>query len=157
MPNPSEYLQQIAGLAREMKAAQEQFLIERRREIERLRGVKIIRFVPVEVTGANPLVILGDQFALTPDQGYVWSLKLLVIEGLTRGGTPDVVQVTRGQRIIWELNGNQYAQSWGKGDQVLNSGETLGFQSVGAFASTAKIIIHGHAWQVPAEEIGKLL
>jgi hypothetical protein len=157
MANPNEYLQQILSLAHEMKSAQDQFLIERQREIERLRGVKVIRLPLISVTGANPLLISGDQFGVGPDQGWVWSLKLLVIEGLTRGATPDVLQITRQGRIIWELNGNVYAQTFGKGDQILYPGEFLGAQSVGAFASTAKIIIHGAAWQVPAEEIGKIL
>ncbi len=157
MPSPNEYLQQLGAMARAMEQAQTQFMIERERVMERLRGIKIIRLPLINVTGANPLLIQGDQFQQGPDQGYVWSLQLLVIEGLTRGATPDTVQITRQGRIIWELNGNQYAQTWGKGAQILYNGEFLGYQSVGTFVSTSKIIIHGAAWEVPAEEIGKLL
>jgi hypothetical protein len=38
---------------------------------------------------------------------------------------------------------------------VLHSGETLAYQSVGTFNSTATIIVHGLAEQVAAEQIGK--
>jgi len=123
--------------------------------------VKIIRF-PVntlQATGGQPLIVTGEQMVnpIGPDQGFVWSLKLLVIEGLATGATPDVVNFTRQGRIIWQLNGNSFAQDWGKGSEILYPGETLGVASVGNITSTGKIIVHGHAWQVPAEQIGKLL
>jgi predicted DNA repair protein MutK len=158
--SPNELLQQIHAVAVEMARNAEQERIERARERERLRGVKIIRLPVNFIQGANPLTVTGETMPnpTGPDQGFVWSLKLLVVEGLTRGATPDVVQFTRNGRIIWELNGNQYAQTFGKGDQILYPGETIGIQSVGTFQNTSgKIIVHGAAWEVPGPEIGKLL
>lgn len=162
MGGMNEYLDQLTALGKLMREAQQEFFIERSREMERLRGVKIVRLPLLTATGTNPLNILPDQSQQFggpqgPAEGYVWSLKHLVIEGMTRGGTPDVLQVTRQGRIIWELNGNQYAQTWGRGEIMLNGGEFLGYQSVGTFAATGKIIIHGLAWEVPGPEIGKLI
>jgi hypothetical protein len=150
-------LAQLAALTQETNAAVGQMAIERSREMERLRGIKIIRLPLITVTGASPLIVTPEQFNVGPDQGWVWSIKLLVIEGLTPGATPDVVNVMRQQRIIWPLNGNQFAQTFGKADQILYPGESIGLQSVGTFAATGKIIVHGAAWQVPAEELGKLM
>jgi len=93
----------------------------------------------------------------SPDQGYAWSLRHLVIQGLTRGVNPDAVQIFREQLVIWELNGNQYAQTWGRGEIMVMPGETLAYKSVGAFAATGQVIIHGAAWQVPAQMIGELV
>lgn len=156
------YLAQISEQLRELREAQEQFRIERQRQLERLRGVKIVRLPKIQIAGANPLNIPADQppggmAPVTPEQGWVWSLKRLVITGMTRGATPDVLQVLRGTEVIWELNGNQYAQTWGNGEMEFNAGEALGFQSVGTFAATGQIIIRGSAWEVPGPEIGKLL
>lgn len=92
-----------------------------------------------------------------PDTGYVWALRHLVIAGLTRGAAPDAVQIFRGQLPIWELNGNQYAQTWGRGEIMLNQGEALSYRNIGAFAATGQITIHGMAWQVPAQFAAELV
>ena len=125
-----------------------------------LRGVKPIRLPLLIASGANPFLLGGDVTPqggqnATPDPGFVWSIRHLVIEGLTAGATPDVVNVVRGQRIVWQLNGNQFAQTWGKGEVLLNAGETFTYQSVGTFTATGKIIVHGMAIEVPAQMIGK--
>ena len=129
-------------------------------ERARLRGVKSFRLPLLMATGANPFLLGGDVtpaggMNATPDPGFVWSLRHLVIEGLTAGATPDVVNISRGPRIVWQLNGNQFAQTWGRGEMILNAGETLAYSSVGTFTATGKIIIHGMALSVPAEMIGK--
>ena len=156
-----EKLDQIAAQAQRMADNNAQFQIEMARQWERLRGVKIVRF-PVNViqaTAATPLTVLPEQMpnAVGPDSGFVWSLKLLVIEGLATGATPDVINFTSRGRIIWQLNGNSFAQDWGKGSQILFPGELLGIASVGNMTNTGKVIVHGHAWEVPGPEIGKLL
>src|SRR6185437_13653499 len=106
-----------------------------------LRGIKPIRLPLLIGTGANPFTLGGDVTpqggqTVSPDPGYVWSVRHLVIEGLTAGATPDVVNILRGGRIVWQLNGNQFAQTWGKGEILLNAGETLSYASVGTFAAT---------------------
>jgi hypothetical protein len=93
----------------------------------------------------------------TPAMGYAWSLRHLAIIGLTRGASPDAVRILRGQLAIWELNGNQSFQTWGRGEIMINEGETLAYQNIGTFAATGQIIIHGMAWQAPAQLTAELV
>jgi hypothetical protein len=93
----------------------------------------------------------------TPAMGYSWSLRHLVIEGLASAAPADVVNVLRGNRIIWQLTGTTFFARWGKGDIMIREGETLSYQSVGAFTSTAQIIIHGNVWQAPAQFAAELM
>jgi hypothetical protein len=65
------------------------------------------------------------------------------------------MNILRNNRLIWQLTGNQPCQTWGRGEIILHSGETLQYQSVGTFAATGTIIVHGLAEQVAAEMIGK--
>lgn len=107
---------------------------------------------------AGALNLGGDANPVhTPDTGYVWALRHLVIAGLTRGATPDIVQIFRAQLPVWELNGNQYAQTFGRGEIMVNQGETLSYRSVGTFSATGQITIHGMAWQVPAQYAAELV
>jgi hypothetical protein len=127
-------------------------------QVARLKGIKAVR-LPL-VTGkavASALTMGGDagQQLVTPESGYVWSVRHLVIEGMATGATPDVMNILRNNRIIWQLNGNQFAQTWGRGEILLNAGETLQYVSVGTFNSAATIIAHGMATEVPAELVGK--
>jgi hypothetical protein len=127
--------------------------------MEQARGVKAIRLPVVQAAGANPFSMGGDVGTLnvSPEQGFVWSLRHLVIEGMATGATPDVINIRRSSaqgQIIWQLNGNQFAQTWGRGEIVLYAGETLFYQSVGTFVSVATIKAYGMAEQVPGEKIG---
>jgi hypothetical protein len=129
---------------------------------ERLRTIKTIRLPLVRgVASGSALTLGGDvnttsgQTPVGPDLGWVWSVRHLVIEGMTAGATPDTLNVLRNNRLIWQLNGNQFAETWGRGEIILHSGETLQYQSAGTFASTSPIIIHGMAEEVAAEQIGK--
>lgn len=127
-------------------------------QMEQSRAIKAIRLPVVQAVGANPFTMGGDVGTLIvgPEQGYVWSLRELTIEGMTRTATPDIIQIRRSSaqgQVIWELNGNQYAQTWGRGEKIIYSGETLFYQSVGTFVSTATIKAYGMAEQVPGEKI----
>jgi len=135
--------------------------IEMAREMARYRGEKFQRLPVTQATGTNPFTMGGDvALALqAPEPGWIWSLRELTIEGLTSGATPDVINIRRGSaagQIIWQLNGNQFCQSWGKGHKIIFAGETLFYQSVGTFNSTAVIKAYGTAQQVPSEMVGKL-
>ena len=127
-------------------------------QMERARAIKAIRLPVIQATGANPFTMGGDTGTLIvgPEQGFVWSLRDLVIEGLTTGATPDVINIRRSSaqgQIIWQLNGNQFCQTWGRGEKIIYSGETLFYQSVGTFNSTATIKAYGMAEQVAGEKI----
>jgi hypothetical protein len=130
-------------------------------EMALLRGAKQIR-LPL-VTGkasGSALSIGGDTIAgigASPMSGFIWSLRHLSIEGLVTGVTPDTVNIVTRGRIIWQLNGNQFAQTWGRGEIIMEQGETLSYVSVGAFTSTATIIAHGLADEYPAELRGRLI
>jgi hypothetical protein len=129
--------------------------------MERYRGETFLRLPVISATGANPFSMGGDTGLelATPSQGFVWSLRHLVIENLTSGATPDIVNIRRGGatgQILWQLNGNQFAQTWGRGEIILKAGETLFYQSVGTFVSTLVIKAYGAAQQLPGERIGVL-
>lgn len=127
-------------------------------EREQLRAIKPIRFL-IQATGANPFALGGasGEMAVGPESGFVWSVRHLVIEGMTTGTTPDVVNIKRSgsDRIIWQLNGNVFCQTWGRGEILLNAGENLRFESVGTFAATGAIVCHGMAECVPGEMAGR--
>ena len=154
----------VAGINGTVSDAIRQAAIARERDLEQLRGIKYLDLPVIRAAGANPFTVGGDVAPsggelVSPNQGYVWFLRALTIEGMTRGATPDIIQVRRSSAqgvCIWELNGNQYAQTWGRGEKWVRAGETLFYASVGTFISTATITISGVVEEVPAEMIGKL-
>lgn len=131
-------------------------------EYERLRTRKIMSIPAISGTAAAGALLFGGDNGLVrcgPDQGYVWSLSELNIEGLTTGASQDTVQIFRnsntGQgRLIWQLTGNQPCATFGKGQKVLKPGETLLVVSLGTFTSTAEITLSGRTRQVSAEREG---
>lgn len=132
------------------------------RELVALAGIKPFRF-QMFASVASSAVTIGDPSTgnvggvlTAPEQGFVWVVKHLVVEGLTSGATPDVVNIYRSGRIIWQLNGNQFAQTWGSGQIILNPGESLYVKSTGTVAATGQITVHGTIWEVPAQLVGKL-
>lgn len=139
-------------------ATQAQAEIEQIREATRLRSIKYIRLPIVTGTIATGLTIGGDtqssQAPATAEQGYVWHVRHLVIEGLATGATPDVVNILRQGRIVWQLNGNQFAQTWSRGEMRLVAGEIFAYAAVGTLASKT-ITVHGTAEEVAASEEGK--
>lgn len=130
-------------------------------EYELLRGIKKIRLPITTGTANNSAVSFGGDGSgaiMSPAEGHIWAVTLLVVEGMTASASaPDVVNVKIGPRIVWQLNGNQFCQIFPVGAVILNPGETFSFASVGTFAATGTITAHGSAWDVPAELAGKLL
>ena len=129
--------------------------------MEALRGEKYVRLPLVTGTASGSALTMGGEAASAqqaPAEGYVWSVRLIVIEGMTASSTtPDIMNIRRGTggRILWQLNGNQFAQTFGRGEMILFPGETLAYSSVGTFAATGLITAHGMAENLPAEMIGK--
>jgi hypothetical protein len=133
------------------------------REVAALRGLKPLRFMLTGAVASSACTIGDPSTASTggvisgPEQGYVWVVRHLVIEGLTASATaPDVMNIYRNARIVWQLNGNVFCQTWGKGEILLNPGEVLYFKNSGSLAATGQITCHGTVWNVPAELIGKV-
>lgn len=147
------------GRSADLLAAQ---LVARAEHYEQLRGRKPGMRMPIVRGQAAASVLamggIGQNPLQGPDQGFAWAVRAVIIEGLTAGVAPDVVNILRSDgRLFWQLNGNQPGQTWGRGERILYPGEFLTYQSVGTFASTAVILAHGEVDQVPAQLIGELL
>lgn len=125
----------------------------------RLAGMKRIPMQPVTGTASGGVLSMGGvtgQTVVTPRPGWVWSIRHLVIEGLTPGATPDVVNIMQAQRIWWQLNGNGFCQTFGRGELMLINGQALSYVSVGTFNAAGTITAHGWVNEAPAELAGKL-
>jgi hypothetical protein len=113
-------------------------------------------------TPANSAITLGVGTGQIcgPESGYVWVVKALTVTGLTASSTtPDVVNFYKNDRfsgpIWWQLNGNQFAQTFSNLQKVLKSGETLSLKSSGTIAATGLIIVSGEVDEMPAEQLFK--
>jgi hypothetical protein len=127
---------------------------------ERARGIKFMRFPQVYGTAAASKLSVGAAFQVGPDSGYVWSLLRVIVNGMTTGATPDVVNLyvnDAGSQPLWQFNGNNFGYTFGPGEIIINPGEILFMQSVGTFAATGTITMSGGLVEVPAEMAGKLL
>jgi hypothetical protein len=129
-----------------------------------LSGIKLMGLPSLQGSAVGGVLSLGNAAPRCgPDSSYIWSISRLVVTGLTAGATPDVVNFylndTRAGTgpIFWQLNGNQFGETFGRGQMPVFGGEILLCQSVGTFAATGVITVSGTAWQVPAEAVGKLL
>jgi hypothetical protein len=103
---------------------------------------------------ANGGVILG------PESGYAWSIMRIIIDGMTSGTTPDVINMYRnsvtGQPPLWEFNGNNFGYTFSRWQMVLQGGDSLQFASSGTFAATGLIRVSGELIELPAEMLYKL-
>lgn len=130
------------------------------RDRQPYKAVSVIRLPIVSgIASAGALLLGGDAGnpAQSPDQGYVWAVRHLSIEGLTAGATPDVVSVSRAGRIVWKISGAPpSAATFGRGEFMVNAGETLSYANFGTFAATGQIVISGTVWQCPAQFVAEL-
>jgi hypothetical protein len=137
-------------------------------EHERFKGLKFIRMPRLYATPSNGTVRLGEAWGgqpytdqiMGPNQGFVWSIRRLVVTGLGTGTSPDIINFYRNGisgEVIWQLNGNSFGQTFGKTEMMLLPDERLIAQSVGSMTSTQQIVISGDAVEVPALMIGKLI
>jgi len=133
------------------------------RERQQARGWKWMR-LPETLTGAvaASAIQLGATKGqvLGPQSGYAWSLRRLIVTGLTTGTTPDVVNLYRNDRFagppIWQFNGNNFGYTFGRLEMVLMGSDTLSLQNVGTIAATGTIALSGELIEVPAEMLWKL-
>jgi len=129
---------------------------------EAYRGVKYMRLPVMSATPANSAVTIADKSSgvIGPEQGYAWSLRRIVVDGMTTGATPDVINMYRNaataQPPLWQFNGNNFGYTWGPLEMVLQPGDSLKFTSVGTFAATGVIRVTGELIEVPAEMLAKL-
>lgn len=124
------------------------------------RGVKYLRLQPTAATiAANKFTLDGSNFGLGPREGFIWSFTRLAVTGLAAGATPDAVNVFRNQPggiPIWQLNGNNFAQTFSKLQMLLLPGETLSIANSGNITATGSVVLSGDYVEVAAGEIFKL-
>jgi hypothetical protein len=122
-------------------------------------GLKHLRLPTIQGTPANSALVMGGQ-GCGPRDGFIWSIRRLIINGLTTGTTPDVVNfyLNAAQGIpMWQLNGNQFGQTFGRLEFTMYGGDQLFVASVGTFNATGTISIAGELLECPAEMISKLM
>jgi hypothetical protein len=139
----------------------QQSAIEDARQRERLRGIKAMDLPMMRGTISGAAITLGPQKGQVcgPESGYAWSVLALVVNGLASGATPDVLNFYKndtGQPVWWQLNGNQFGETFSKLQRVLYAGESLAAASSGALAATGTITVTGTIIEVPAERLGEL-
>lgn len=129
-------------------------------ERSRVRGIRYRRLPLLQGVAAGGVLTLGATTpTVGPDSGFAWSLRRVVITGLTAGATPDVVNLYRnggGEQPVWQFNGNNFGYTFGRLELVIQGGETLVLVSAGTFAATGTITMSGELVEVPAEMLGKL-
>jgi hypothetical protein len=132
-------------------------------ERARQSGRKWMHLPPLQGTASNGLLLLGHAAPVCgPQSGYLWSVTRLVVTGLTSGTIPDLVNFflndSRGGAgpVWWQLNGNSFGETFGRGQMLIMPGETLICRSSGTFAATGTVTVTGDLEQVPAEMQGRL-
>jgi hypothetical protein len=130
---------------------------------ERWRGVKHMRLPELQGTAAAGVLSIGSTVPRSgPREGFCWSIRRLVVGGLTTGATPDIVNFyfnhTAGGAAVpvWQLNGNQFGQTFGRLELTMYGGDILIAASLGSFAATGQITVTGELIECPAEMITKL-
>ena len=133
------------------------------RERARETGRKWMHLPPLQGIAAAGVLLLGHAAPVCgPQSGYLWTVTALKVTGLTTGSTPDIVNFylndSRGGAapVWWQLNGNQFGETFGRGQMLVMPGETLICRSLGTFNATGTITVTGDLEQVPAEMQGKI-
>ena len=129
------------------------------------RGVKWMRLPLLQAAAASNTVNIDETHTqgipLGPEQGYAWSLRRIVVYGMTTGSTPDIINMYRnhisGQVPLWQFNGNNFGYTFGRCEMTLMPGDTLKFSSAGLISYAASgATVSGELVQVPAEMLPKL-
>ena len=157
--SPDELQQALAEHRQRADAAEQEYI----------KGLKYIRLPRLYATPSSGTVVLGQAWSgnsaytdqvISPNSGYVWSVRRLLVTGLGTGQTPDVINFYRNDitgPVLWQLNGNSFGQTFGKTEMILLPGDKLVAQSVGSMTSTLMVTITGDAVACPVVMIGKLV
>lgn len=130
---------------------------------EMARAWKWMRLPVMLGTPANSAVTIAasaGSVPVGPESGYAWSIRRIVVDGMTSGTTPDIVNMYRNAHVsappLWQFNGNNFGYTFGRLEVVLSSGDFLEFASVGTYAATGTLRVTGELIEVPAEQLWKL-
>lgn len=129
---------------------------------EMARGIKYLRPGPFTTTVANStFTIDGSTSPIGPREGFVWSVRRMVVWGLTAGATPDIANLYRNHATagipIWQFNGNNFGYTFGKTEMLLQPGEHLDLTGSGTIAATGQIVLALDVIEVAAEQLFKLV
>ena len=126
-----------------------------------MRGVKHAYFPRAfqgVMTGTG--TTLGEAFQLGPENGQCWGVTRLVVNGLTAGTTPDIVDIffddSFSQRQ-WQVNGNNFGYTFNPREFLMSNGHILMLRANGTIAATGAISLAGEYWIMPAETAGRLI
>jgi hypothetical protein len=155
VPTTEEITEQLGGQMRAFLREQQE--IENTRQRERLRGLKRIEvFMPI--TPSSTSVFIGQSVGTNtgngPEQGYLWSVRLVSIV-LAGTGTLTVFKSSSDKdtrRPIWNTGtGQQYQVATWSADQArIRFGEGLYI-----LGSTNLSSVYMAAWELPAEREGE--
>jgi hypothetical protein len=137
-------------------------------EASRLRGIKYFRLPRLYAVPSGGTVVLGEPYTgvaytgpvASPNEGYAWSIRRLACNGLATGSVPDMLNIYRNDFSsdpVWQLNGNNFAYTFGKTELILLAGERLIAMSAGSMTATGQVSLTADAIEVPALMIGKLV
>lgn len=125
------------------------------------RGVKYLRMpITSAAVASSTFTIAGSTTGLGPREGYIWTIRRILVQGLTSGATPDVANLYRNNTSgipVWQFTGNAFQQTFGKTELLLLPGEHLSLAGVGTIAATGTIFLTGDLIEVSAEQFFKLL
>ncbi len=124
------------------------------------RGMKYLRTSPAvaPISGAAFSFDGSSGAGHGPREGFVWTIRRLLVTGLATGTTPDVINFFRGSPSgipLWQLNGNSFGSTFGKCELLLLGGEVLSFASSGTVTATGQITVTADVLEVAAEELYK--
>jgi hypothetical protein len=128
------------------------------RQYQEYAGVKHFRMRPLVGTAVGGALTMGGPHH-GPMSGFVWSIRRIFITGLAAGAVPDVVNFylnDTGTQPIWQMNGNNPGQTFGRLELTMYGGDGLFVANSGTFNSTSQIVITGEAVEVPQQKIAKL-
>jgi hypothetical protein len=130
-------------------------------EYAAIKGRKYARMPRLAAPVVNAAVTLGGHVTgpVGPKQSFAWSIRRLACNGLATGGTPDILNIYRnGTNLepVWQLNGNNFAYTFGRLELLLLPGETLMAANFGALAATGTITLTADYVSVPVDKIGEL-
>lgn len=147
------------GLQQSMDATHSAILRQSEIMQAQLRGEKWFRLPLITGKAVSSVLQAGFPQTVGPDGGWAWSLRRIVITGMTRGATPDIVDLFFNDfttQPVWEFNGNNFGYTFGRLELVMRPGDVLLMQSVGTFAATGNVTLSGEYIELPAEQLAKL-
>jgi hypothetical protein len=133
-----------------------------RAQLARARGKKHFRIPVMRGSAASGALLLGgdapgDAVRPGPREGYAWAIRRLAVNGLAAADVVGIYRNSNANPWLWQISGSKPYDKWGWLEMVLLGGEVLCIASIGAFTSTAEIIVNGEADEIPEAKLFELV